>query len=153
VTMALPCLGGLAGVSLVGPLVRRFGTGRVLWWSTLLRAPWEMLGLAARPGLGGLAVTALSWTGLMAATAVYGTTQSTERVRLSPPDLRARINAASRWVGASVKPTAPVIGGLLGAWIGLRPVFALVGVAMLVPVMLLPRPGADTVPAPAAEAA
>ena len=148
ITMAWPCLGGLAGVTSVGWLVRRFGSANVLWWSALARGPWVLLIPLARPGIGGLVIVGVAWFGVLAAASVFGTTQTTLRVQLSPPELRARINAASRWLGATPKPLAPIVGGLLGSAIGLRPVFAIAGVGLLISVLIVPRPVATATLAP-----
>ncbi|RJQ81853.1 MFS transporter [Pseudonocardiaceae bacterium YIM PH 21723] len=136
---SLPCLGGLVGSRLSGPLVRRWGTGRVLWGSGALRACWP-LGLAfVVPGLPGLLLVMGVQFGLICCISVYSPVLVTERLRLIPDDRLAGTLAA--WQLSSRVFTAGLIAawGGLAALIGTREAIAAAGVALLFTPLLLPR--------------
>ena len=52
--MGLPSLGGFFGARLTRRTVARFGAVRALWWTSMIRGPWNLLIPLAAPGLVGL---------------------------------------------------------------------------------------------------
>lgn len=117
----LPSLGGLAGIAVVTRLVTRWGIHRVMWWAGLGRGPWLLLlPLAAEPGWWGLSVVAIGWTGLLAASAIYNTAQTTYRQQVVPPHLRGRVFASWTWFVRVGQPFSPLLGGALVTLIGTR---------------------------------
>jgi hypothetical protein len=57
----------------------------------------------------------------MFACSVFGASQLAYRQSVCPPDLRGRMNAASRWITWGVLPIGGLLGGFAGAAIGIRP--------------------------------
>jgi MFS family permease len=116
----LGSLGGIAGGLLVSSLTRRIGSARIMWSSLLvLDAPSLLLPLA-QPGWGvslfvlGNAISAF-------ACAVFSASQSAYRQSVCPPELRGRMNAASRWLIWGTLPFGGLLAGSLGTAIGIRP--------------------------------
>ncbi|MEV4507330.1 MFS transporter [Dactylosporangium sp. NPDC049525] len=113
-------LGALAGAFLVGPFVRWFGQGPAMWIS--------MLGAS----LGGLLVpfAQADWRLWLAAfgmilfgvgVVVYNVTQVSFRQQITPDALLGRMNATMRFIVWGTMPIGGLVGGLLGAAIGVHP--------------------------------
>ncbi|MYS75926.1 MFS transporter, partial [Streptomyces sp. SID5926] len=101
---AVPCLGGLVGSRMAGPLVARFGEHRVLVTSGVLRVCWPM-GLAfVGPGTGGLVLVMAVEFGLIASVGVYNPVYATRRLELTPADRVAR--TLSAWTVSGKLTTA-----------------------------------------------
>jgi MFS family permease len=117
---ALGSLGGIAGGMLAASLARRIGSARIIWFSLLvLDAPSLVLPLAA-PGWR-IALFIFGYGVSMFACSVFGASQLAYRQSVCPPDLRGRMNAASRWITWGVLPIGGLLGGLAGSAIGIRP--------------------------------
>ena len=141
---AVPCVGGLAGSRLSGPLVARFGRRRVLMTAGTLRA-LPPLGLAGiGPGPGGLALVMTVETVLITGAAIFNPVLATYRMEEIDAGCLAR--ALSAWsvstkagiaVGTAVwgvlaDAVSPRFGvGLAGALLVLTPL-------MLTPLVLTP---------------
>jgi MFS family permease len=136
----VPCLGGLVGSRLARPLVRRFGSGRVLLASSVLRVIW-VPGLAfVTPGLPGLLLVIGLEFGIIFSCSVYGPVSATVRLENSPPDIVARVLSA--WSVTSKLSIAVLTAGwgLLANVIGSREAIAAAGVLILVtPAAMLGR--------------
>jgi hypothetical protein len=52
---------------------------------------------------------------------VYNVAQVSYRQAICPPRLLGRMNAAVRWVVWGTIPLGGLLGGALGAWLGVRP--------------------------------
>ncbi|MFF4702919.1 MFS transporter [Streptomyces sp. NPDC001288] len=144
---AVPCLGGLVGSRLAGPLVARHGQRRVLLASGALRAAWS-LGLAfVRPGLPGLLIVMVTEFGLILCAGVFNPVLATHRLDHTPDDLTAR--TLSAWsVGTKASIAAlTALWGALAALAGTRTAIAAAGVLLLATPALLPR-AADRATAP-----
>jgi MFS family permease len=113
-------LGALAGAFLVGPFVRWFGQGPAMWIA--------MLGAS----LGGLLVpfARADWTLWLAAfgmilfgvgVVVYNVTQVSFRQQITPDELLGRMNATMRFIVWGTMPIGGLVGGVLGAAIGVHP--------------------------------
>ena len=117
--MALASVGGVVGAVLSGPLARRIGEARILWFAPLVFGIPNLFTPLARPGWGvvlfplGSAASAFSG-------AIYNVGQLSYRQAACPPDLRGRMNAAIRWVAWGALPLGGLLAGLCGSLIGIR---------------------------------
>ncbi|MHC5262424.1 MFS transporter [Streptomyces sp. UC4497] len=151
----IPCLGGLAGSRLTGPLVRRYGERRVLLVSGAVRACWP-IGLAfVGPGVAGMLVVVVVEFGLITCSAVFSPVMAAERLRLTDDDRVARVLSAWTVTQRAVTAALTLVWGVLAALIGTRGALALAGVLLLATPLLLrglrspactPRPAAPTLP-------
>ncbi len=117
---ALGSLGGIIGGMLAAPMARRIGSARIIWFSLLvLDAPSLILPLAG-PGWR-ITLFVLGYGVAAFACAVFGASQLAYRQSVCPPDLRGRMNAASRWITWGVLPIGGLLGGFAGSAIGIRP--------------------------------
>lgn len=143
----VPCVGGLIGARLSGPLVRRHGRERVLRVAGTLRACWP-LGLAfVRPGVAGLVLVLTLQLGMLICIGVFNPVYATVRLELTATERVAR--TLSAW---SVTSNA-TIAGLTAAWgalsslTGPRIAVAVAGGLLLTTPLLLPRGGVSVSPA------
>ncbi|MCX5532632.1 MFS transporter [Streptomyces sp. NBC_00006] len=151
----IPCLGGLAGSRLTGPLVRRYGERRVLLVSGSVRACWP-IGLAfVGPGVAGMLVVVVVEFGLITCCAVFNPVMAAERLRLTDDDRVARVLSAWTVTQRAVTAALTLMWGVFAALIGTRGALALAGVLLLGTPLLLrglrspactPRPAAPTLP-------
>ncbi len=111
-------VGGVVGAFAAGPLARRFGGARA-----------TMLGIAASVGAllipltrsgGGLLFFGFGMLLVGFSATVYNVNQVSFRQRLCPDRLLGRMNATMRFVVWGVLPIGALIGGVLGAALGLR---------------------------------
>jgi MFS family permease len=115
---ALAGVGGVLGAFAAGPIARRVGGARATLIGISISVGALLIPLTM-PGLGllyfgfGLFLVAFSAT-------VYNVNQVSFRQRLCPDRLLGRMNATMRFVVWGVLPIGALIGGLLGATLGLR---------------------------------
>jgi MFS family permease len=117
---AVGSLGGVTGGMLAATIGRRVGSARILWVSMLVFDAPSLIVPLAEPGprvvlfvLGyGLAAFALG---------IFGASHVAYRNSVCPPELRGRMNAASRWITWSTLPFGGILGGILGSTVGIRP--------------------------------
>jgi MFS family permease len=141
--MGIPGLGGFVGVFMVRRLVERYGTHRVMWWAGLARGPWALLAPLAQPGVAGLLLCTVAWTGLLAAASVYNVAQTTYRLQIVPVALRGRVFASWRWVISVGSPIMPIAGGAVATVIGLRWTLVVGGLALCLASLVLDRQPVD----------
>ncbi|MDG4788573.1 MFS transporter [Micromonospora sp. WMMD1102] len=115
-------IGALLGAAVTGRLVRRFGIGPAALASfVLFPAPLVLVPLAGGPTpvvLGALfAAEFLAGLGVMMMDITVGSLQ----VAATPERLLARVTGAKRTVNYGIRPIGAVLGGTLGAAIGVRP--------------------------------
>ncbi|MDX3319339.1 MFS transporter [Streptomyces sp. ME03-5684b] len=150
---AVPCLGGLVGSRMAGPLVARFGEHRVLVTSGVLRVCWPV-GLAfVGPGTGGLILVMAVEFGLIASVGVYNPVYATRRLELTPADRVARTLSAWTVSGKLTTAALTALWGLLAGLTGTRTAVALAGVLLLATPLLLPRQPHTSAPSPSRPAA
>ncbi|MGQ4471136.1 MFS transporter [Streptomyces violaceoruber] len=150
---AVPCLGGLVGSRMAGPLVARFGEHRVLVTSGVLRVCWPV-GLAfVGPGTGGLVLVMAVEFGLIASVGVYNPVYATRRLELTPADRVARTLSAWTVSGKLTTAALTALWGLLAGLTGTRTAVALAGVLLLATPLLLPRQPHTSAPSPSRPAA
>jgi MFS family permease len=118
--IAVASLGGVAGGLLAGRLGRLIGSARIIWFSMLVLGFPELLIPLAAPGWRIVAFPA-GMACFSFAAVVYNVAQVSYRQAICPPRLLGRMNAAVRWVVWGTLPLGAVIGGALGALIGVRP--------------------------------
>jgi MFS family permease len=117
---ALGSLGGIAGGMLTASFSRRIGSARIIWLSLLVFDIPSLLLPLAGPGwkivffVLGYGVSAFSC-------ALFGASQIAYRQSVCPPDLRGRMNAATRWITWGILPAGGLLGGFAGSAIGIRP--------------------------------
>ena len=138
--MSAGAVGGVIG-GLSASLLRRWlGSGRVIWVSVTVTAPFALLIPVTRAGAGlaffGVATFVSSLGGV-----VYNVNQASFRQLLCPPELLGRMNATIRFIVWGTIPLGGLLGGTLGGWLGNRDAIwvAAVGVA-LAPAWLLVSP-------------
>ncbi|MEV0016197.1 MFS transporter [Streptomyces tendae] len=150
---AVPCLGGLVGSRLAGPLVARFGEHPVLVTSGVLRVCWPV-GLAfVGPGTGGLVLVMVVEFGLITSVGVYNPVYATRRLELTPADRVARTLSAWTVSGRLTTAALTAVWGLLAGLTGTRTAVALAGALLLATPLLLPRRTRTPAPAPVQPAA
>jgi MFS family permease len=134
-----PCIGGLIGSRLSGPLAARFGPHRVMLASGALRACWPV-GLAFIPaGAAGLALVLALQFGLVTCIGVFNPIMATYRLEQTPPDRVAR--TLSAWTVSSNATIAAVTAllGVLASLTSPRIAIAVAGLGLLATPLLLPR--------------
>jgi MFS family permease len=116
---ALGSVGGVVGGVLAASIGRRVGSARIIWFSRLvLGAPSLVLPLAEPGWRIGLFVLG---EGVAAfSCAIFAVSQLAFRQLVCLPELRGRMNAASRWITWGPLPFGAFLGGILGSTIGIR---------------------------------
>jgi MFS family permease len=120
VLLAIGALGGVLGGVLSGRLARRIGSARIIWFSILVFGLPQILAALAEPGWL-VALFPLGFAACLFSGVVYNVAQVSYRQAVCPPRLMGRMNAAVRWIVWGTMPLGGVIGGALGAAIGVRP--------------------------------
>ncbi len=118
--VALGSLGGVAGGVLAGSISRRIGSARIMWFSLLVFDAPSLLLPLAEPGWR-IVFFVLGYGVSAFACAIFSVSQVAYRQSVCPPELRGRMNAASRWILWGVLPVGGVLGGSLGSVVGIRP--------------------------------
>ncbi|GIH72700.1 MFS transporter [Sphaerimonospora thailandensis] len=115
-------VGGLLGAVLASRLARRFGENRVLLGSVLF-FPVGFVTTAAAGGPFWLVVCQLVAAEVITGVAVvcYSVCAGAVTMRESPAELLGRVNATTNFATQGVMAPGGVLGGLLGASLGLRP--------------------------------
>ncbi len=115
--------GSVAGIAAgiwSGTLARWIGTARIIWFSILVFGSLQLVLPLAEPGWR-LALFAIGEAGLAFAAVLYNIAQLSYRQSVCPPELLGRMNAAIRWIVWGTLPLGGLLGGALGATIGVRP--------------------------------
>jgi MFS family permease len=135
----VPCVGGLIGARLAGPLVARFGQHKVMLTAGALRACWP-LGLAfVRPGAGGLALVIAVQFGLVACIGVFNPVFAAYRLAQTKTDRVARTLSAWSVTSSVTIATMIALWGLLASVTSPISAIALAGGVLLSTPWLLPR--------------
>ncbi|MDI1463593.1 MFS transporter [Catellatospora sp. KI3] len=130
--LGLAAGGALLGAALAGRLAARFGVGPMyVVGYVLFPAPLMLIPLAdgPRPVVLAMLFAAefLSGIGLMILDTAGGALQA----GAVPDDLRARVGGAQRTLNYGIRPLGAVLGGVLGAHLGVRPTLWLATVGAL----------------------
>ena len=111
-------VGGVAGAFAAGPIARRFGGARATILGITASAGALLIPLTM-PG-GGLLFFGFGMLMVGFSATVYNVNQVSFRQQLCPDRLLGRMNATMRFVVWGVLPVGAVVGGVLGAALGLR---------------------------------
>ena len=143
-------IGALIGSVLASPVRARLGTGTTIIVSLLL---FGLFGLTvplavlfptyALPLI--VAAECLQWSTLL----VYDINALSLRQSITPHHLLGRVNSSARFIVLGFQPIGSLLGGFLGAWIGLPTTLVVGAVIMLVafvPLMASPVPGIRNMP-------
>jgi MFS family permease len=114
--------GALLGAAVTGRVARKLGIGRTLVLSfVLFPAPLLLVPLAggSTPSVLGMLFVAefLSGLGVMMLDITNGSVQTAA----TPDPLRARVSGAQRTINYGIRPIGALLGGALGANLGVRP--------------------------------
>jgi MFS family permease len=116
---SVAAVGGLIGSLLARRLADRFGQGPTIWLSTLIGGPTLfVVPFVHRDWT--LALLALGQLVWWSSAVIYNITQVSFRQGLCPPALLGRMNATMRFLVWGTMPLGGVLGGALGAWLGVR---------------------------------
>lgn len=134
--MGLPSVGGLLGAWLTGPATHRWGVGRTLWWSSVLRSPWYFLFPLAPGGTTGLVLLILAFTGVLFFSSITNSAMAALRMDLTPDRLMSRASAAwmvgTMGAGPVLIPAVGLVMQHLGARSALWVVAGLVVASLLI---------------------
>ncbi|MFE2336719.1 MFS transporter [Streptomyces coelicoflavus] len=139
---AAPCIGGLIGSRLASRVVARYGQHRVIRAVGTLRVIW-LIGLAfVGPGVLGLVSVIAIELAIITSMSLYTPVVATYRLEHTPPDRVAR--TISAWAIAQQAGIAgcTALGGVLADATSTRTALVVVGLAILVSPLLLPRSSA-----------
>jgi MFS family permease len=127
ILLAAEGVGSLLGTWLAVPAERRLGRVRTLVVGVLLSAASLVVyTLTTSPVLVG---TAFAVSGV--SMVLWNVVTVSLRQRITPDRLLGRMNAAYRLVGWGTMPIGSLLGGVLAAWLGLRPTFLVAAVITL----------------------
>ena len=135
-------VGGLIGAVIAGRVSRRIGIGPAfVFGCVLFTVPLVLVPLADGPHRVVLAMLFaaefLSGLGVMILDIAAGSIFAAQ----IPEQLRARVSGAYGFVNNGIRPLGALVGGALGAWIGLRPTLWIATLGALLGVLwLLPSP-------------
>ena len=139
VVIGAGAVGGLLGAAVTGRLTRRFGIGATLLASfVVFPAPLILVPLAAGPRPVVLAMLFAAEFGSAAGVMMLDITVGAVQTAATPESMLARVQGAKRTVNYGIRPIGALLGGVLGATMGMRPalwiatVGALAGVAWII---------------------
>jgi predicted MFS family arabinose efflux permease len=132
IVIGVASVGAVSGAALAGRLSRRFGVGPTLVAGYLLfPAPLILVPLASGDKTTVVAMLfaaeLLSGMGVMLLDIVGGSIQAA----VIPDDLRARVSGAHRTINYGIRPVGALLGGALGATLGVHPTLWIASVGAL----------------------
>jgi predicted MFS family arabinose efflux permease len=120
IVLAGGAVGGLVGAVTGARFARWVGEGRAIPLSSLLLLPFTALVPLAVVGAPAVLLV-VGLFGFSWAVVAYNITQVSFRQRLCPPHLLGRMNASVRFIVFGTQPLGALLGGALGAWVGIVP--------------------------------
>lgn len=113
-------IGGVVGALVASRVANRIGQGRTIWVSILVTAPFSvLLPLAGHGWL--ILLFAIGWFASSFGAVVYNIAQVSFRQAICPDRLLGRMNASVRFMVWGTLPLGALVGGGLGALIGIHP--------------------------------
>ena len=142
VVVGMGALGALLGSVVTGPFVKRLGLGPTfVLGAFLFPAPLLLVPAAGGPHLVVLALLFLAEFGSGFGVMLVDIAAGTVHQAIVPDRLRSRVSGAHMLVNYGVRPIGSLMGGALGATLGMRPTLWLVTAGALLGVLiLLPSP-------------
>jgi len=113
-------VGGLLGAYLARRAATRYGTARAALGTALVMTPFGLL-VPLTTGGPGLAFFVVGLMVPAAGMVIGNVLVNTFRQQYCPPRLLGRMYTSSRFIQYGVMPLGAVLGGVLGAWLGIRP--------------------------------
>ena len=136
VLMAAMGVGGVLGALATKRISQRLGTARGLLLCELAAVPFGLLVPLTRPGAG-LALFAIGNLVLSAGIVAGNVIGSAFRQSYCPKDMMGRVSAVTACFIYGSMPVGAVIGGSLGAGIGIRPALWILAGALFLPLLFL----------------
>ena len=140
--LGVGAVGGLVGAVAAPRLAERYGLGlMVAVGAILFPAPLALLALAGGPTWTAAAVLGvvefLSGFGVM----LFDVNLNALQATVTPDAVRSRVSGAFSTINYGIRPLGALLGGALGAWLGLRPTLVVAAVGGVLSVLwLLPSP-------------
>jgi len=132
--------GGILGAAIAPRLAARFGVGKAILWSIAFSGVGPVL-IAIATGQAAFALIAVGIAIQAGTGAAYNINQVSVRQAICPPRLLGRMNASVRFLVWGTLPIGGFLGGLFGAWFGLRATLWIAAVGQAVAFLwLLPSP-------------
>lgn len=132
VLMSAGACGGIVGALLARRLAERVGQGRLIWLSMAVGSPFLLvIPFVHRDWTLGLFVFA--WIVVSAKVVIYNVTQVSLRQTVCPERLLGRMNATMRFFVWGIMPLGGLLGGALGALLGVREAMLVIAVGSLLP--------------------
>jgi MFS family permease len=126
VVFSVWAVGGLVGALVAERAARTVGEGRAIPLSVLAMVPCAAatpIAAMLAPEVPPIPLLAVGGFFAFAFNVIYNVTQVSFRQRVCPPELLGRMNASVRFIVWGTLPIGGLLGGLLGAAIGLVPTF------------------------------
>lgn len=153
--LGVGAVGGIVGSALASSLTRRVRYGRAILTATLFgTVPAFLIPAAAGPAALMATIFMLAFFLIRFGLATANVLMITLRQTVTPARLLGRMNAASRTILYTLGPLGGIVGGILGATIGLRATLLVAAVGFvltLIPILLSPIPSLRELPPAAAE--
>ena len=128
---AVGSVGFLAAAPFAGRVADRYGLGRTLLASTTLMTIAQFpIALAGGPPVAAGAILAAAGFVTNVSRAGYAINQVSLRQAVTPNHLRGRLTATMRFMSLGLVPVGALLGGALGATLGLRPTLLLAAIVL-----------------------
>ncbi|MEV0646335.1 MFS transporter [Phytomonospora sp. NPDC050363] len=137
--MGIPSLGGFLGSRVVRVSAARWGTTRILRWTSVLRALWYALIPLAQPGVGGLVLAGAGFTGVLFFSSIANSTMNGYRQLRTPDDLQVRVAVLWTFATTLTQPVFILLGGVVAMAVGNRTALLVATAVMASATLLLPR--------------
>jgi MFS family permease len=136
--LGLPCVGGVAGAALMGPLTRRFGERPMLLTFGVSRSLWFCLLPFAGRGLGGLTLVVVAEGLALVSSGVFNPLFFKFRLEATGDGQLSRVISSWSISTRTAQPICIGLGGLLAGVLGTQVTLGVCGLAALASAFLLP---------------
>jgi MFS family permease len=126
---AVGATGGLVGAVLAPRLAGRFGVGTIIIVGAIVYpAGFAVAALAGGPTIARMALVAAAEFVTGVGVMLFDVNLNSLQACVTPDELRSRVSGAFSTVNYGVRPLGAVIGGVLGASVGIRPTLLLAAI-------------------------